>query len=158
VRSTQTVATTASVMTTAKPLLPEISLSMVTSLNAPYSSASKVSPTAAGSRRGQHPLMPGLLATRERAGRAVLRRGYVSTAVVLARRSAPERVRLVASTTPAAEASSVCPSGGAGGLPALAPVTAPLPGISGRCPASLCPHAWGHPSPVGAHPEGEAQA
>ena len=38
-RSTQTVATTASVISTAKPLLPEIALTMVTSLNAPYSSA-----------------------------------------------------------------------------------------------------------------------
>jgi hypothetical protein len=39
VRSTQTVATTASVMSTAEPLLPEIALIMVTSLNEPYSSA-----------------------------------------------------------------------------------------------------------------------
>jgi hypothetical protein len=39
VRSTQTIATTASVMSTAKPLVPEIALIMVTSLNAPYPSA-----------------------------------------------------------------------------------------------------------------------
>jgi uncharacterized protein (TIGR00730 family) len=28
----------------------------------------------------------------------------------------------------------------------------------GATPASICPHACGHPSPVGAHPKGEAQA
>jgi len=39
VRSTQTVTITASVMSTANPLLPEIALIMVTSLNAPYSAA-----------------------------------------------------------------------------------------------------------------------
>jgi hypothetical protein len=41
----QTVATTASTMSTAKPLLPEIALTMVTSLKATYSSPCLVSPT-----------------------------------------------------------------------------------------------------------------
>src|SRR5665213_2130613 len=45
--------------------------------------------------------------------------GKVATAVVLARRSAPERVRPAAPTTPAAERGSACCSAGAGGLPHL---------------------------------------
>jgi hypothetical protein len=44
---TQTVATTASTMSTAKPLLPEIALTMVTSLKATYSSPCLVPPTPA---------------------------------------------------------------------------------------------------------------
>jgi hypothetical protein len=43
----------------------------------------------------------------------------MATIVVLARRSAPERVRLAAPTISAAEGGFVCPSGGAGGLPRL---------------------------------------
>jgi hypothetical protein len=49
VRSTQTVPTTASTMSTAKPLLPEIALIMVTSLKVPYSSPLLSAPT--GDRR-----------------------------------------------------------------------------------------------------------
>src|SRR5664280_21344 len=45
--------------------------------------------------------------------------GKVATAVVLARRSAPERIRPAAPTTPAAERGSACCSAGAGGLPRL---------------------------------------
>ena len=50
----------------------------------------------------------------------------VATAVVLARRSAPERVRPAAPTTPAAERGSACCSAGRWRPPALAPVAAPL--------------------------------
>src|SRR5665213_2600505 len=42
-----------------------------------------------------------------------------ATVVVLSRRSAPERVRPAAPTTPAAERGSACCSAGAGGLPRL---------------------------------------
>jgi hypothetical protein len=45
--------------------------------------------------------------------------GKVATAGVLARRSAPERVRPAAPTTPAAERGSACCSAGADGLPRL---------------------------------------
>jgi len=43
----------------------------------------------------------------------------MATAVVLARRSAPERVRPAEPTTPVAERGSACCSAGAGGLPRL---------------------------------------
>ncbi len=43
----------------------------------------------------------------------------VATIVVLARRSASDRVGPAALTTSATERGSVCPSGGAGGLPRL---------------------------------------
>jgi len=52
---TQTVATTASTMRTAKPLLPEIALTMVTSLKATYSSPRPVSPTSGSMGRPSWP-------------------------------------------------------------------------------------------------------
>jgi|NGEPerStandDraft_6_1074524.scaffolds.fasta_scaffold216879_2 hypothetical protein len=65
--------------------------------------------------------------------------GKVATAVVLARRSAPERIRPAAPTTPAAERGSACCSAGAGGLPRLLLLLRPYRHL----------HEWGTPS---AHP------